>query len=241
MKKFLFSVFTLLLFSLTGIAQEFGYEKNEKSIANLLPEQITVSNIVGVFLLITFLFLLIAFLEGYSRKKDVSYKQNKVFLFWAIGIFVATFFILTLLVNKGLLTVKIFVIIFKIVLASSISNEAGKLNRSKSLWWILSFIEPHVALIALALFPKLLSKATNTIDEIENLNTNFKEKLDTLIELKKKHILSYTEFEAKKHELLNDYQNSINTFSNNHESIDKEQLLKKAEDLGLIANDKLMQ
>jgi len=192
---------TILFLFLVPLAysQSYGESLNEK---NLL---IDLAVAIAIFFIVWFI---IAKIEAVNKVKDLFYKKPESLIGWAIGIFIALLIVFHLAKNMADV-VLILGIVLKIVLASFVSTEADKLNRNKSLWFVLGLIEHFSAFIVLGLSPKYIAHTSLDKEELKKINEDTQAQLSKLDGLKNSGLLNTEEYIQKVELLKEQYYEKI--------------------------------
>lgn len=177
-------------------------------------------NLLLVWLILGVIYYFIAKRETSKHIIDRFPPEGQKFLYAA--------FILCFIMRAVFLQLGFMVLIGRVIFAFYISSDAKKLGRNKLLWWILSFIEPNVALLVLVNTPKLIKAKGELKSNIESIFEEYDDKLHNLESLNESGVLEGFEYKNKKEALDELYINKVNT------AIDLEYEEKNKSDMNLI-------
>ena len=238
MKKSLTFLFSLIM------SFYFSQDINENSHS---ATELIIKALLIIFLCFI-LYKLIAWLEGRGKEKDLTIESQSDLFYILISSVIINLFLFGYFFSKDssfpIQMIVITALIIKIILAIIVSNSAVRLNRNPTLWFILGFIEYHSALLVLMGSSAFL-KTTNTEDENnKNLNETYKNKLNALLELKNNGMLNNDEFQTKRKQIQEEYDNYIqklnidlNNFNEEKIALEKLQKLKIALEQGIITQE----
>jgi len=192
-------------------------------------------NLILVWLILGVIYYFIAKRETSKHIIDRFPPEGQKFLYVA---FIICFILRAFFLQTGLL------LLGRLILAFYISSDAKKLERSKLLWWILSFIEPNVALLVLANTPKLIKAKGELKSSIESIFEEYDDKLHNLESLNQSGVLEGLEYKKKKEALDELYIKKVNTAIDlEHEENDKADMnlilkqLDKAYEDGILTKE----
>lgn len=192
---------TMLLMPVVSIAQ--GYKTTNDVTVNAFT-------IVGAITLFFVLFYAIVSIESYKRQKHLFFIAHQGLIGWCVFLAIGIFILFAMLYNAELYSLIWLVsLILKIAVASFVSKEAQKLGRNKVLWWILGFLEFHMALIVLAISPKLIKCSNKNKSVVHGINNKYKTLCKNLKSLKKSGSLTPSEFRNKKQIIIDNYNSEI--------------------------------
>lgn len=238
MKKSITFLFSLI------VSFYFSQDNNESS--NSVTELIVKTLLIIFFLFI--LYKLIAWIEGRGKEKDLTIESSTDLFYILISSVIINLFLFGYLFSKDssfpIQMIIITAFIIKLILAIIVSKSAMRLNRNSTLWFILGFIEYHSALLVLMSSSALL-KTINTEDENnKNINETYKNKLNALLELKNTGMLNNDEFQIKRKQIQDEYDNYIQKFNINLNIVNEEKIvlekikkLKIALEQGIITQE----
>lgn len=192
---------TVLFLLLAPLAYSQSYRENLNERNHLIDLAVA----IAIFFIIWFT---IAKIEAMKKVKDLFYKKPENLVGWAIGIFIALLIVFNL--AKDMADVVLMLgIVLKIVLASFVSTEAGKLNRNKSLWFVLGLVEHFSAFIVLGLSPKYIAHTSLDKEELMKINEDTQAQLSKLDVLKGSGLLNTEEYNLKIELLKQQYYEKI--------------------------------
>lgn len=203
-------------------------------------ELIFISSMISIFF-VSIIFIIIGKIERAHKLRDLFSEK-----YWGHAILAG--FIYAVL---GVIIVSIpytFAILFsigiRVLIGYIISSEAFKNNRNKKLWFVLGFLEPFSATVALIASGKTFKISFSNEVVVEQINIETKIKLKKIKALRSSSILTKKEFERKILQIRWQYYNEIKSIEQNTEKTIDIHQLKKIEQAykdGFLTEDEYQQ
>ena len=210
-----------------------------------LETNLTILNFVIALIFLIAFMSIIAFIEGKTKAKNLFYNQQDNLVVTALILFIGIFVIFAFIKSSAPTfyssgTFGFLVLMMKVLIAFFVSSKAKELGRNKILWWILSFLEFHIALIVLSQSKKLLNLKSEPKMKVKELNKSTNSKIDAIKKSTKDGIISENAQKQKISELESEYKSELEIIVKETEINNANSKLEYALKNGVITEDEYL-